>query len=57
MPTRPAGAGMVIPPRPDKGTPMPLPTDDVLEAQADTIFTQAENRLHTQKAVLVWLKP
>jgi len=30
-------------------------TDDVLEAQADTIFTQAENRLHTQKAILVWL--
>jgi len=30
-------------------------TDDVLEAHADTIFTEAENRLHTQKAVLVWL--
>ena len=25
---------------------------DVLEANADTIFTQAENRLHVQKAVL-----
>lgn len=27
-------------------------TDDVLEAHAETIFTQAENRLHVQKAVL-----
>jgi ornithine carbamoyltransferase len=27
-------------------------TDEVLEAHADTIFTQAENRLHAQKAVL-----
>jgi ornithine carbamoyltransferase len=27
-------------------------TADVLEANADTIFTQAENRLHVQKAVL-----
>ena len=27
-------------------------TDDVLEAHADTIFQQAENRLHAQKAVL-----
>ncbi len=27
-------------------------TEDVLEAHADTIFTQAENRLHAQKAVL-----
>ncbi len=27
-------------------------TADVLEAHADTIFTQAENRLHVQKAVL-----
>jgi ornithine carbamoyltransferase len=27
-------------------------TDDVLEAHADTIFAQAENRLHAQKAVL-----
>ena len=25
------------------------------EAHADTIFTQAENRLHTQKAILAWL--
>jgi ornithine carbamoyltransferase len=25
------------------------------EAHADTIFTQAENRLHTQKAILNWL--
>ena len=27
-------------------------TGDVLEAHADTIFTQAENRLHAQKAIL-----
>ena len=27
-------------------------TDEVLEAHADTIFTQAENRLHVQKAIL-----
>ena len=27
-------------------------TAEVLEANADTIFTQAENRLHVQKAVL-----
>jgi ornithine carbamoyltransferase len=26
-----------------------------LEAHADTIFTQAENRLHAQKAILNWL--
>lgn len=30
-------------------------TEDVLEAHADTIFTEAENRLHAQKAVLVAL--
>ena len=28
---------------------------DALEAHAETIFTQAENRLHTQKAILNWL--
>lgn len=28
---------------------------ETFEAHADTIFTQAENRLHTQKAVLDWL--
>jgi len=27
-------------------------TDAALEAHADTIFQQAENRLHTQKAIL-----
>ena len=27
-------------------------TEDVIEAHADTIFTQAENRLHAQKAIL-----
>jgi len=30
-------------------------TEDILEAHAGTIFAQAENRLHAQKAVLVWL--
>ncbi|MEN3941974.1 ornithine carbamoyltransferase [Prosthecobacter sp. SYSU 5D2] len=30
-------------------------TEEVLEAQADVIFDQAENRLHAQKAVLVEL--
>ena len=29
--------------------------EQTLEAQAETIFTQAENRLHTQKAILNWL--
>jgi ornithine carbamoyltransferase len=29
--------------------------DDTFEAHAQTIFDQAENRLHTQKAVLSWL--
>ena len=29
--------------------------DPTLEAHADTIFTQAENRLHAQKAILNWL--
>ena len=28
---------------------------DTMEAHADTIFTQAENRLHTKKAILQWL--
>ena len=28
--------------------------DETFEANADTIFTQAENRLHAQKAVLNW---
>ena len=27
-------------------------TEDVLEANADVIFDEAENRLHTQKAIL-----
>ena len=30
-------------------------TDEVVEAHADTIFPQAENRLHVQKAILTWL--
>jgi ornithine carbamoyltransferase len=29
--------------------------EPTLDAHADTIFTQAENRLHTQKAILNWL--
>lgn len=29
--------------------------EPTLEAHAETIFTQAENRLHTQKAILDWL--
>ncbi len=31
-------------------------TGEVLEAHASTIFQQAENRLHAQKAVLVTLQ-
>jgi ornithine carbamoyltransferase len=27
-------------------------TESIFEAHADTIFTQAENRLHAQKAIL-----
>ncbi len=27
-------------------------TDEVMEAQADVIFDEAENRLHTQKAIM-----
>lgn len=30
-------------------------TDEVMETHADTIFTEAENRLHAQKAILTWL--
>ena len=30
-------------------------TDEVMESHADTIFAEAENRLHAQKAVLTWL--
>ena len=30
-------------------------TDDVMEAFADVIFDEAENRLHTQKAILALL--
>jgi ornithine carbamoyltransferase len=30
-------------------------TEAVFEANAQTIFDQAENRLHAQKAVLSWL--
>ena len=31
-------------------------TDDIFEANAETIFDQAENRLHAQKAVLALLE-
>lgn len=30
-------------------------TDEVIEAHADTIFTQAENRLHAQKGAITWM--
>ena len=30
-------------------------TDSTLENHADTIFTEAENRLHTQKAIVAWM--
>jgi len=30
-------------------------TDETVEAHADTIFTEAENRLHVQKAIITWL--
>ena len=29
--------------------------ESTLESHADTIFTQAENRLHAQKSILNWL--
>ena len=28
--------------------------EETFEANAETIFTQAENRLHVQKAILNW---
>ncbi|MEI6350339.1 MAG: ornithine carbamoyltransferase [Verrucomicrobiota bacterium] len=30
-------------------------TDEIVEAHADTIFSEAENRLHVQKAIMTWL--
>jgi ornithine carbamoyltransferase len=30
-------------------------TEETLEVHANTIFTQAENRLHTQKSLLAWM--
>ena len=30
-------------------------TDDVLDGAQSAVFDQAENRLHTQKAILCWL--
>jgi ornithine carbamoyltransferase len=29
-------------------------TEEIFEAHSETIFRQAENRLHTQKAILEW---
>jgi len=29
--------------------------DETFEQHANTIFTQAENRLHTQKSILRWI--
>jgi ornithine carbamoyltransferase len=30
-------------------------SDEVLEAHADAVFSEAENRLHMQKGIMVWL--
>jgi ornithine carbamoyltransferase len=30
-------------------------TDEVLEGEQSVVWDQAENRLHTQKALMVWL--
>jgi len=30
-------------------------SEEVLEAHADVVFTEAENRLHAQKGIMVWL--
>jgi ornithine carbamoyltransferase len=30
-------------------------SEEVFEAHADEIFTEAENRLHAQKGIMVWL--
>jgi ornithine carbamoyltransferase len=30
-------------------------TEETLEAHAETIFREAENRLHTQKAIVDWM--
>ena len=30
--------------------------EETFEAHAQTIFDQAENRLHTQKAILEWVR-
>jgi ornithine carbamoyltransferase len=30
-------------------------TEEVLEAHADEVFTEAENRLHSQKGLMVWI--
>jgi len=30
-------------------------SEEVFEAHSQTIFLEAENRLHTQKGIMVWL--
>jgi ornithine carbamoyltransferase len=30
-------------------------SEEILEAYADVIFSEAENRLHVQKGIMVWL--
>jgi ornithine carbamoyltransferase len=30
-------------------------TDEVFESNADSIFLEAENKLHAQKGIMVWL--
>jgi ornithine carbamoyltransferase len=30
-------------------------TDDVMDGEQSIVFDQAENRLHTQKGIMVWL--
>ena len=30
-------------------------SEEIFESHSDTIFNEAENRLHVQKAIMVWL--
>ena len=42
--------------QPEKGVPeIQEITDETLEKHADTIFHEAENRLHVQKAAIAWM--